>query len=301
MKNINLKNSISKMKPVVSVCITTYNHASFIAECLNNVLLQKTNFPFEIILGEDESNDRTREICKSYVEKYPDKIKLFLRNRKDVIHINGNATGRFNFIENLKEAKGKYIALCDGDDYWTDPSKLQKQVDFLEENDKCFMINHAMPALGKSKDGWYDLDQLFSVGYLPHSSNYMFRSFDLNKYRNALLNMLGGEMCVLYIAATEGKVYHSSQPVSFYRYNLNGIYNSKSEEEKLLGEIQQVKVIRKYFKVDRFTYVKRRLSFITKYNRMTGKYKYQLLVYIYFIIIFRFIKRVNNKVNRMIS
>src|SRR5690606_9059601 len=92
----------------------------------------QTTFPFEIILGEDESSDGTREICIQYAAKHPDKIKLFLRSRKDVIYINGNPTGRFNFIENLKACSGKYIALCEGDDYWTDPLKLQKQVDFLE-------------------------------------------------------------------------------------------------------------------------------------------------------------------------
>ena len=119
--------------PVVSVCVVTYQHKDFIRSCLDGILMQKTNFPFEIILGEDESTDGTREICKAYAEKYPDKIKLFLRSRKDVIYINQHATGRFNFMENLKAARGKYIAFCEGDDYWIDEYKLQKQVDFRSE------------------------------------------------------------------------------------------------------------------------------------------------------------------------
>jgi glycosyltransferase involved in cell wall biosynthesis len=118
----------------LSVCVVTYNHKDYIRQCLDGILMQKTTFPFEIILGEDESTDGTREICKAYAEKFPEKIKLFLRSRKEVIYINGNPTGRHNFIENLKVAKGKYIALCEGDDYWTDPNKLQKQVDYLEVN-----------------------------------------------------------------------------------------------------------------------------------------------------------------------
>ncbi len=125
---------------MVSVCVQTYQHKGYIKQCLDGILMQQTNFPYEIILGEDESTDGTREICIEYAEKYPDKIKLFLRCRKDVIYINGNATGRFNFMENLKACKGKYTALCEGDDYWTDPLKLQKQVDFLEANPEYSLI-----------------------------------------------------------------------------------------------------------------------------------------------------------------
>ena len=121
-------------KPLVSVCCVTYNHVGFIRDAIDSFLMQKTDFNYEICLGEDASNDGTRGICVEYAKKYPDKIRLFLRSRDDVIKINGTATGRYNFIETLKECKGKYIALCEGDDYWTDPYKLQKQVDFLEAN-----------------------------------------------------------------------------------------------------------------------------------------------------------------------
>ena len=127
---------------MISIVVTTYNHEKYIAQCLDSILMQQTSFPFEIILGEDKSSDTTREICKQYAKQYPDKIKLFLRSRKDVIYINGNATGRFNFLENVKAAKGKYIALCEGDDYWTDPLKLQKQVDLLENKTNLIACHH---------------------------------------------------------------------------------------------------------------------------------------------------------------
>lgn len=117
---------------IVSVCIQTYNHERFIGKCIDSVLMQKTTFPFEILLGEDESIDDTRKICTEYAIKYPNKIRLFLHSRKNTIFINGVATGRFNINYNLKNSNGKYIALCEGDDYWTDPLKLQKQVDFLD-------------------------------------------------------------------------------------------------------------------------------------------------------------------------
>jgi glycosyltransferase involved in cell wall biosynthesis len=118
--------------PIVSICCVTYNQVAYIREAINGFLNQKTDFPYEICLGEDGSTDGTAEICKEYAKNYPDKIRLFLRDRKDVIYINGQATGRYNFLETLKECSGKYIAICEGDDYWTDPYKLQKQVEWLE-------------------------------------------------------------------------------------------------------------------------------------------------------------------------
>ena len=126
----------------VSVCMTTYNHAQFIEEAVQSVLEQETHFPFEICLGEDESNDGTREICIRFAQKYPEIIRLFLRHRKDVIHINGRPTGRYNFTQTLKAARGKYIALLEGDDRWGDPKKLQIQYDVLEQNPNVAACYH---------------------------------------------------------------------------------------------------------------------------------------------------------------
>jgi glycosyltransferase involved in cell wall biosynthesis len=88
-------------KQIISVCVQTYQHVNFIRECLDSILMQETNFPFEILLGEDASTDGTREICIDYAEKYPDKIRLFLHHRENNIAINGSPTGRFNIIYNL--------------------------------------------------------------------------------------------------------------------------------------------------------------------------------------------------------
>lgn len=104
--------------------------------------MQRTSFPVEIIIGDDDSDDGTRQICQDYAAKYPDRIHLFLRSRKDVIFINGKPTGRSNFVQNIKSARGKYIALCPGDDYWTDPLKLQRQVDILDGNQEYVACHH---------------------------------------------------------------------------------------------------------------------------------------------------------------
>lgn len=124
----------ASVSPKVSVCVMAYNHEPYIRACLNSILMQEVDFEFEILLGEDCSSDSTRAICLEYAERYPDKIRLFLHKRENVIYIDGLPTGRFNYLNNLRNARGKYIALCDGDDYWIDSQKLQRQLDFMEAN-----------------------------------------------------------------------------------------------------------------------------------------------------------------------
>lgn len=123
---------IADNHPLVSVVVPTYQHAAYIAECLEGILMQRTDFPVEILLGEDDSSDGTRAICQHYATMHPGRIRLFLRSRKDVIHINGTATGRANLLGLFREARGRYVAWCDGDDKWTDPLKLSKQLAYLE-------------------------------------------------------------------------------------------------------------------------------------------------------------------------
>jgi glycosyltransferase involved in cell wall biosynthesis len=135
------KGNIDAQVPVVSVVVTTYQHAPFIEKCVQGILMQRTDFPFEILIGEDESTDGTREICERLAAEHPDRIRLFLRSRKDVIYVMGKPTGRSNFVGLMRSATGKYIALCEGDDHWIDPLKLQRQVDAMEADPRatgCF-------------------------------------------------------------------------------------------------------------------------------------------------------------------
>jgi glycosyltransferase involved in cell wall biosynthesis len=119
-------------KPVVSVCCITYNHEKYIEEALDSFLMQETDFPFEIVIDDDASTDNTPNIIKRYKEKYPNIINENLRKEN---------VGSFNnYIGNQVRAQGKYIAICDGDDFWTDPCKLQKQFCFLEKNHSYTMV-----------------------------------------------------------------------------------------------------------------------------------------------------------------
>lgn len=134
--------AVNKTVPLVSVCVATYNQQHYIGQCLDGILMQQTDFPFEIIVGEDESPDNTREICKMYAEKYQDKIRLFLRDRKESHFVKPDGTtSRYNGLWNRMSCRGKYIAFCEGDDYWTDPTKLQQQVDIMEKNPEVGLVH----------------------------------------------------------------------------------------------------------------------------------------------------------------
>jgi len=210
--------------------------------------MQKTDFAFEIILGEDESTDGTREICIEYAEKHTDKIKLFLRSRKDVIYINGLPTGRYNFIESLKAAKGKYIALCEGDDYWTDPYKLQRQVDFLEANPDYSICFHAVEkrfeepekpsvyngASCKIRSNIYDLAY---DNYITTCS-VIYR----NKFGKELpfwFNKIPvGDWGLHLIAAGFGDIYYIPNIMAVYRVHKGGIWGSQSNIQEYKRTIE---------------------------------------------------------------
>lgn len=129
---IATKNSADNVK--VSVAMTTYNHKPYIAQAIEGVLMQEVSFAYELVIGEDCSPDGARRIVEDYVARNPDRIRPLLPDR--------NLGAHANFRETLAACRGEYIALCEGDDYWTDPHKLQKQVDFLEAHHECSLCFH---------------------------------------------------------------------------------------------------------------------------------------------------------------
>jgi len=140
-KEPTLHNLSTINEPLLTVAIQTYNHENCIRDCIEGICNQECTFPFDILIMEDSSSDRTQEICIELADKYKERITLFLNHRVNNISINSNPTGRFSFLYNIYFAKGKYIAICDGDDYWVDSHKLQNQINFLEDNPEysgCF-------------------------------------------------------------------------------------------------------------------------------------------------------------------
>ena len=117
---------------MVSICCATYNHAPCIRQCLEGFVMQRTNFKFEVLIHDDASTDGTADIIREYEAKYPSIIKPIYQTENQ--YSKGmSISATFNW----PRAKGKYIAQCEGDDYWIDPLKLQKQVDLLESNINC--------------------------------------------------------------------------------------------------------------------------------------------------------------------
>ncbi|HND88872.1 MAG TPA: glycosyltransferase, partial [Saprospiraceae bacterium] len=112
--------------PLVSVCMITYKQEAYIGKAIESVLMQQTDFPIELVIGEDASPDGTLRICQHYQALHPDKIRLMTGEK--------NMGFSWNFARTLWATRGEYIALLEGDDYWTDPLKLQKQVDFLRKS-----------------------------------------------------------------------------------------------------------------------------------------------------------------------
>ncbi|MFC2023731.1 glycosyltransferase, partial [Chloroflexota bacterium] len=123
----------------VSVHIITHNHEQFIAEAIESVLMQEADFTVELVIGEDCSTDGTRAIVLDYGDRYPQRIRALLHDR--------NLGPTLNFLHTLAACRGEYVALLDGDDYWTDPRKLQKQVDYLDRNRECAMCFHPVEVI----------------------------------------------------------------------------------------------------------------------------------------------------------
>ena len=129
--------------PLVSISCITFNHAKFLRECFDGFLMQKTNFKFEVVIHDDASTDETKGIIEKYTNKYPD--IFFPMYQKENQYSKGVRGMMVKF--NFPRCRGKYIALCEGDDYWTDENKLQKQVDFLEVNPKSVLCFHQISKL----------------------------------------------------------------------------------------------------------------------------------------------------------
>lgn len=241
-------NKVSE-KPLVSVCVMTYQHVNFIKECLDGILMQETNFDFEILLGEDASTDGTREICIEYAEKYPDRIKLFLHHRENNIAIGGSPTGRFNLVYNLFSAKGKYIALCEGDDYWTDPKKLQKQVDFLQKNDDYVISFHDCEVLDVEnkikKKSYLPIDrqkeksqiELMSGSWLP-TLTVLFRNLEILKnLPKSFYKVTNADTFLWSILGQYGKAYFDISISAVHIMHQNGVWGKKAALYKMKNRI----------------------------------------------------------------
>lgn len=215
----------------ISVCIATYNHEHFIRECLEGIVSQQVTCDFEIIIGEDASTDQTLSICAEYALRYPKLIKLLTTPVNLGMLRNGMRTAA--------AATGKYIAICEGDDYWTDPTKLQRQYDFLEANPEYSMIAENGLVLNTIEDKKFkfsaraeecDLEIMDLLGKrLFPSASVLFRAKYIRE--NFKQPQFGGDIFLWCYLATKGKVRYLPVVSSVYRRGLQGVVLSTNKVE----------------------------------------------------------------------
>lgn len=228
---------------VVSVVIATYQHENFIAECLDSIVSQITDFPFEVIVSVDDGGDNTFAICQSFQERFPNIVKVFLNDPKNVLYINGSRAGRFNFLNAFSRAAGKYIAICDSDDYWCDPLKLQKQVDILEKHPESAACHHWHYFSIPDENGVYHVTDAPTVsqGYLPDEvaglrevfANRIRIKSRTVMYRNLyeplpeVFNQVAfGDIALSVIYGLRGNFRFINEPMAVYRQTGKGVSSS---------------------------------------------------------------------------
>jgi len=217
----------------------TFNHAKYLNYAIEGILMQKIDFQLELIIADDASPDASEDIVKSYISNCPNgKLIKYFRQERNIGMME-------NFIMALKECKGKYIAMCEGDDYWTDPYKLQKQVDYLEANPDFVICYHPVKVLfpdghieedylvkgiiDKSESNIYDLAVL---GNYIHTPSVVFRNV-LDHYPISMKNTPVGDFFLLILLAQYGRIKKMNDCMAVYRFGV-GVFSSKSENDRVI-------------------------------------------------------------------
>jgi glycosyltransferase involved in cell wall biosynthesis len=245
-----LRNSIEKytedvssnqlnQEPVVSICMITYNHHLFIRDALEGVIAQKTTFSIELIVGDDCSTDGTTRILLDYQKRYPDFIRILIA-KENLSQFSTQKSTAFvpNVVRTMDLCRGKYIALCEGDDYWIDPLKLQKQVDFLEMSPDFAICFHKVNIL---KDGKLIKDNITRIpdtvstifelakGNYIHTPSCIFRNHAPNTIGPNFQNSPTGDYYIHMMNAQYGKIHYIDEVMAVYRLHPDSIWSSKNQ------------------------------------------------------------------------
>lgn len=224
--------------------MVTYNHERFIAQAIDSVLMQKTDFDYELVIGEDCSKDKTREIVIDYQKKHPDKIKLLLPE--------SNLGAAFNFVQTLKSCRGEYIALLEGDDYWTNPLKLQKQVDFLETHADCVICFHTVnffyedtekksyssPEAGQKEIS--TIDDLFKKHNFLATCSTMLRNRLFDEFPKWYFLAPMGDYYLYLLYAQYGNIGYINEVMAAYRKHEGGTWSTATNKENIIKTITNI-------------------------------------------------------------
>jgi glycosyltransferase involved in cell wall biosynthesis len=223
------------MSVLVSINCITYNHEHYIADAIEGFLMQKTNFDFEIIIGEDCSTDNTMKIVQEYKQKYPDKIRVITSDK--------NVGANKNALRVHENSRGKYIAICEGDDYWTDPLKLQKQVTYMENNPNCTLCFHSAEIIKANKkltgkflgllnkeNKMYSAGNILSFEFIPTAS-FMYLKRLMDNPPKWYEESIVGDLPLSLIVSSHGYAYYIDEVMSVYRTGVKGsiMYKWKNE------------------------------------------------------------------------
>lgn len=307
----------------VSIYCVTYNHEKYIKKTIESFLDQKTNFDFEILIGEDCSLDDTGKIVDEYVNKYPNKIKKISSDK--------NVGGKKNFLRLHDHANGKYVALCEGDDYWIDPYKLQKQYDYMENNIDCSFCSHSgyiisnnirknMKLYKKNRKVAFE-DVVYNKILLPTASLFYRKSYMDNPpdfYFNS--DVLDYPMKLILIS--KGYGYYLNKKMSVYRRHVKGSWTMRvnSSKENILNHYNKlINTLKAYNEYTNFKYediinevilmrkidvmslekdfkvLKKDRKYIELIKKMPIKIKLKYMFKINFPKFFDFLRRVKNK------
>lgn len=212
----------------VSVCMTTYNQERFIAQAIESVLMQEADFDYELVIGEDCSADRTRDVVIDYRRRYPDRIRLLLPERNLGMRVNGRRT--------REACRGEYIAELEGDDYWTCPHKLRKQVDFMDTHPECPMCFHPAVVVYEGCGGeqqrvgpshyremWTAEDLLRDGDFIPTLSMVYVRRM-VSALPRWYYDLPVGDMPLKVLLATRGPIGFIGEAMGAYRSHGGGVW-----------------------------------------------------------------------------
>ncbi len=220
---------------LVSVSCITYNHGKYLREALEGFLMQDCDFKYEILIHDDASTDDTPEIIREYEKKYPNIIKPILQRENQYSRGIRNISGVFNF----PRASGKYIAMCEGDDFWTDPEKLKLQAEYMERHRECAMTLHSACIL--HSDGAYHASSMIrpyeedrpvsAEEVISKKSNYptaslMIRTEYAKELPEYYFKCPVGDIPLQIYMASRGTVYYFDRPMSVYRQGAEGSWSS---------------------------------------------------------------------------
>jgi len=226
----------TQSKPLVSICVTTYNHEKYIEEAIESFLMQEVDFEVEVVIHDDASTDKTQTIIKRYHKKYPGLFKLLLQTENQRSKYGGGMQPRFNY----PRAKGKYIALCEGDDYWTDRLKLQKQVDFLENNPDYILSAHCVKYFYEAKNTYgIDAHKDGNFSAIDIATKVPFQMVSVVFKKISRLNSLPswyfqvplGDWMLYTFLLQFGKANKMSEVMSVYRIHSAGVWSGQASNK----------------------------------------------------------------------